>query len=279
MMALHELVLQITPGDYEKVSDLLEQAGALSIAITDAHDEPIFEPDIDTHPLWDHMVLTALFDKEINLDSVKSYNPRINNLPEQDWAKICQDNFKPVCFGNTLWICPSWHTVITLDPGLAFGTGSHPTTQLCLEWLALNQKNLTDKIMIDYGTGSGILAISAMKLGAKKVYAVDIDPQALDATRQNALKNNVQLEIMTPQELTLQAPAIKADIVLANILANPLIELASQLLYYLPHTGTVILSGILSTQIESVCKAYEPFINFNKPVIQDDWVRLEGIKS
>ena len=188
------------------------------------------------------------------------------------------DQFHPMRFGEKLWICPSWHEVndpnaviVKLDPGLAFGTGSHATTKLCLTWLATH--DLKNKIIIDYGTGSGILAIAAMKLGAKKVYAIDIDTQALQAVEENAKNNNVPIEICTPDKLTKN---IKADIILANILANPLIALAPVFLSHLKQDAQIVLSGILVSQIDEVKHAYEPQIIFDTPVVEEEWGRLSG---
>jgi ribosomal protein L11 methyltransferase len=184
-------------------------------------------------------------------------------------------------FADKLWVCPTDQeqvepgtVCLTLDPGLAFGTGTHPTTALCLEWLASH--NLTDKTVIDYGCGSGILAVAAILLGAKVAHAVDIDPQAITATQSNALKNNVQdkIKCYLPEQFT----PLQADIVLANILAKPLIDMSEQICALLVSGGQLVLSGILYEQAESVISAYQSHITFNPLVQQEDWIRLDGIK-
>ncbi len=193
------------------------------------------------------------------------------------------DAFQPRLFGEQFWVCPTWADVphpnqphIILDPGLAFGTGSHPTTALCLEWLA-NHPPINLRV-VDYGCGSGILAISALKLGANQVWAVDIDPQALEATIENALRNELYsplIEVRTPEQLSNEP----VDLVMANILAKPLIELADSLLSLLKPKGKIILSGILTEQMEQVMLAYAAHVQWEKPMVQEDWVLLEGIKN
>lgn len=271
-MAFQQIRLTIDASEYDSLCETLEQLGALSITLMDAEDNPIFEPEPGTQPLWEKAILLALFDETADL---KNYAVEI--IEDKNWQRECMDQFQPMRFGEHLWICPSWHeinepngVIIKLDPGLAFGTGSHATTKLCLTWLATH--DLNDKVIIDYGTGSGILAIAAMKLGAKKVYAVDIDTQALQAVEENAQQNNIKLEIGKPENL----PAIKADIIIANILANPLISLSTTLRSHLKQNGELVLSGILVSQFESVKQAYEPTIIFDTPVIDEDWVRLSG---
>ncbi|MCX7088732.1 MAG: 50S ribosomal protein L11 methyltransferase, partial [Methylococcales bacterium] len=190
--------------------------------------------------------------------------------------------FKPMLFSKKLWICPTGmekeepNTIcMTLDPGLAFGTGTHPTTALCLEWLASH--DIHDKTVIDFGCGSGILAVAALLLGAKVAYAIDIDPQALTATLANAEKNNVQDKIhcYLPEAFTGDA----ADIVLANILATPLIELSQTITALVKPAGQLVLSGILKEQAEAVSEAYRPAVTVNIPVIQEEWCRLDGFNA
>ena len=272
-MVFQQVRLIIAASEYESLCEMLENMGVLSITLMDAEDNPIFEPDPGTMPIWEKAVVLALFDDKADL---KNYPVEI--IEDKAWQRECMDQFHPMRFGEKLWICPSWHEVnepdaviVKLDPGLAFGTGSHATTKLCLTWLANHE--LKNKIIIDYGTGSGILAIAAMKLGAKKVYAVDIDTQALQAVEENAAQNNVELNICTPDKL---AQNIKADIIIANILANPLIALAPVFLSHLNKTGQIVLSGILVSQIALVKHAYEPAIIFDTPVAEDDWGRLSG---
>lgn len=274
-MAFQQIRLTIDATEYDSVCETLEKLGALSITLMDAEDNPIFEPEPGTHPVWDKAILMALFDENADL---KNYAVEI--IEDKAWERECMDQFHPMRFGKHLWICPSWHhvdepdaVIVKLDPGLAFGTGSHPTTKLCLTWLA--NHDLQNKILIDYGTGSGILAIAAMKLGAKAVYAVDIDTQALQAVEENARENQVNIMTCTPDTM----PACQADILIANILANPLIALAPTLLSHLNTSGELVLSGILVSQIDDVKNAYEPDIIFDTPHVDEDWVRLSGTRS
>ncbi len=274
-MTFQQIRLTISASEYEAICETLEKLGALSITLMDAEDNPIFEPEPGTQPIWEKAILLALFDDKADL---KNYPVEI--IEDKAWERECMDQFHPMRFGEKLWICPSWHeinepnaVIVKLDPGLAFGTGSHPTTKLCLTWLA--NHDLTNKIILDYGTGSGILAIAAKKLGAKKVYAVDIDTQALQAVEENAAHNTVDIIACTPDKL----PAIQADIIIANILANPLISLAPKILSYLNASGHLILSGILISQLDEVKNAYSREIHFDMPVVDEDWVRLSGTRS
>jgi ribosomal protein L11 methyltransferase len=271
-MPFQQVRFTIPASEYESLCETLEHLGVLSITLMDAEDNPIFEPEPGTMPIWEKAIVLALFDEHTDL---KDYPVEI--IEDKLWQRECMDQFHPIRFGEKLWICPSWHEVnepnaviVKLDPGLAFGTGSHATTKLCLTWLANNP--LKNKIIIDYGTGSGILALAAMKLGAKKVYAVDIDTQALQAVEENAKENNVEIIICTPDNL----PHIQADIIIANILANPLITLAPIFLSHLKKNAEIVLSGILFSHIDAVKHAYEPQIIFDTPVVEEDWVRLSG---
>jgi ribosomal protein L11 methyltransferase len=206
---------------------------------------------------------------------------RLDILQDQVWERTWMAHFKPMLFGDRLWVCPSGseqespETVcMTLDPGLAFGTGTHATTALCLEWLA--RYDLKDKTVLDYGCGSGILAIASVLLGANHVAAVDIDTQAITATKNNAAKNNIdsKIDCYLPDD----CPAIQADIVVANILANPLIEMVQPILTLLNSGGHIVLSGILSEQAGHVMEAYSPFCQLQEPVYEGDWCRIVGIK-
>lgn len=281
MAFFQQIKFIITPAEYESLCEKLDTMGALSITLLDAEDNPIYEPEPGTQPIWENAIVLALFDDKADL---KNYAVEI--IEDKNWQRECMDLFQPQLFGEKLWICPSWHeintqqhpdaVIVKLDPGLAFGTGSHHTTKLCLIWLATHE--LDNKIILDYGTGSGILAISAAKLGAKTVYAVDIDTQALQATEENAANNHInsqQLKIFTPENL----PAISADIIIANILANPLITLAPVFLNYLKPNGELVLSGILISQLDDVKKAFEPEIIFDMPLVEENWVRLSGRRS
>ena len=262
-MAWKQLVIGAGDLDPETVSAFLEAHGALSVTLVDAGDQPLFEPDPGTTPLWSSTRLTALFDEETDLVPVRdAFARRFGEaslqrlveqaLPDQDWERVWLDRFQPMRFGANLWICPAGQqpprapdqVLIDLDPGLAFGTGTHPTTALCLEWL--DRHPPAGRQVLDFGCGSGILAIAALKLGAVSARAVDIDTQALWASRENAERNGVAERLTTslPGELHGQ----QFGLVLANILANPLIELASRLAGLVEPRGQLVLSGILSEQ-------------------------------
>ncbi len=273
---------------------VFENMGAVSITFGDAKDEPVLETLPDEIRLWSLVKVTALFEFASNIsdkirqDINQAFNRDINQqleieiLQDQDWERAWLEFFKPMKFGNKLWICPSGHSVsqqdavvIELDPGLAFGTGTHPTTALCLEWL--DQQNLANRSVIDYGCGSGILAIAALKLGAQHATGIDYDPQALKASYDNAEKNRVTGNLSLLD--TSQPPAEKADILIANILAGVLIELAPQLTNLVKANGQIVLSGILSEQADAVVAAYSHEFSILPIVEREDWVRLEGRKK
>jgi len=269
---------------------LFEQLGALSVTLVDARDEPMLEPPPGAMPLWRDTRVTGLFDGNTDadhlraridevLDKENSHGLTLEILEDQAWERAWLDYFQPMRFGDNLWICPTGReldqpdaTVIHLDPGLAFGTGTHPTTALCLEWL--DGADLQGKTIIDFGCGSGILAIAALKRGAARAVAVDHDPQALTATRGNARRNGVleRLETLSPEEFQ----PLRADLVLANILANVLIELAPLIKSLVRPGGDLVLSGILHHQAEDVARAYRSDIELQPPAQQDEWIRLEG---
>ena len=204
-------------------------------------------------------------------------------IKEIDGVRLTLDRFQPIQFGDRLWICPSWQKPVEpnavnviLDPGLAFGTGSHPTTALCLEWLEKNK--VKDCTVIDYGRGSGILGIAAYKLGAAKVYAVDHDPNALDSALNNARQNDIQgndFIALLPENMQIEP----ADIVIANILAGPLLALCDQLASLTKPGGYIVLSGILANQVQNITKSYNVWYNVNQPVFKDEWALLEGIRA
>jgi ribosomal protein L11 methyltransferase len=291
-MTWRQLVIEAGDLDVDALSAFFEMQGALSVTLVDAGDQPLFEPDPGTTPLWSSTRLTALFDADVDLARVKEAFGRSfgeasqrlteQGLADQDWERSWLDRFRPMRFGEHLWVCPAaqrpprapGQVLVDLDPGLAFGTGTHPTTALCLEWL--DRHPPVDDQVLDFGCGSGILAIAALKLGAAAVWAVDIDPQALWATRENAERNGVAERLGTgaPDDVHGQ----RFQVLLANILANPLIELASRLAELLEPGGRLVLSGILSEQAEAVRQAYEPWFSFAPAAVQQDWVRLEGIK-
>ncbi|HHH13498.1 MAG TPA: 50S ribosomal protein L11 methyltransferase [Thiolapillus brandeum] len=266
----------------------MEELGALSVTLTDAEDEPMLEPPPGETPVWTRTRVTGLFpgDTETTalrrrLEDALGAEVFLEPLEDQPWERAWLDHFRPMRFGDRLWICPSGQeveaegaVVVELDPGLAFGTGTHPTTALCLQWL--DGANLEGRHVIDYGCGSGILGIAALKLGAAEVIAVDHDPQALAATRENARRNGVaeRLRTLAPGE---PLPG-GADLLLANILANVLVELAPTLAPLLPAGGELVLSGILEEQAEEVARAYAPRFEFAPWTSLEGWVRLDGVK-
>ncbi len=276
----------------EALSDLLHENSALSVTLQEGGDEKIFEPALGETPLWEDTQVVALFEEDVSAEALieilkKSLTTEnfpkyeISKVEDQDWERAWLDDFKPMQFGKNLWIVPSVYEPtdedavnIILDPGLAFGTGTHPTTSLCLTWL---DENKAEKdVVVDYGCGSGILAIAAAKLGAKQVHAVDIDPQAIEATEQNAKNNHVGELIKTylPEQFDLKA----ADLLLANILANPLHELAEYFSRGVKPGGRIVLSGILSEQADQIVKKYSSWFDMAEPVFKEEWVLLAGIK-
>ena len=271
--------------DIEQLNDALDETNALSVTLTDKHDDPILEPELGTTPLWPDVVVHALYaephEAELARHLLSARFPHlsyaIHTVPEKDWERVCMDDFKPQRFGNRLWICPSWLTPpdpsavnLILDPGLAFGTGTHPTTSLCLTWL--EQANLHQQTVIDYGCGSGVLALAALKLGALHVDAVDIDEQALLATQNNTNGNDIslaQLAIGFPD--TLSTPV---DLLIANILLTPLIKLQSRFRQLLKDKGTLVVSGILEEQTDELIDAYRTTFTHVSSVTQDGWALL-----
>lgn len=293
-MAWHQLSVITDEVTAPDVSEFFSELGAVSVTYSDAEDEPVYEPAIDQTKIWTRTRVTALFELDTDPDIVHTllFNQFIGQplqewtsevLQDQVWERAWMEHFQAMKFADRLWICPSGQerqepgtVCMTLDPGLAFGTGTHPTTALCLEWLAAN--HVKDKVLIDYGCGSGILAVAALLLGSCFAHAVDIDPQALTASQYNAEKNQVQDRI--GYYLPEQFQAFEADIVVANILAKPLIELAPTIAALVMHGGRLILSGILNEQAESVAQAYRAQgFNVAEPVSQDDWCRLDAVKQ
>ena len=273
----------------EAVTAALEDAGAQSVTLQDAADELLIEPLPGTRPVWRNPRVVALFPAEADARAIEAAlraalaEPlpalTVSVLEDRDWSTTWRETFRPMRFGEHLWVCPSGEAcpepdavVVTLDPGFAFGTGTHATTAMCLEWLDSHRP--AGGQVIDYGCGSGILAIAARKLGAGRVLATDIDPSALEATRANALANGiaVDFDVCFPQELD----TTPVDLVLANILANPLQELAAELAGYLRPGGTILLTGILEDQAEAVMSSYAAWIEFDPPRQRDEWVLLTG---
>ncbi|MCM2447928.1 50S ribosomal protein L11 methyltransferase [Rahnella sp. CG8] len=289
-----QLKINTTGNDAETLSDALIESGAVSVTFQDTHDNPVFEPLPGETLLWGDTDAIGLYDAETDMDEViamlenepllgKGFVHKIEQLEDKDWEREWMDNFHPMRFGERLWICPSWRDVpdpnavnVMLDPGLAFGTGTHPTTAMCLQWL--DSLDLTDKTVIDFGCGSGILAIAALKLGAKHVVGIDIDPQAIQASRDNAERNGVseRLSLYLPKD---QPDNLSADVVVANILAGPLRELAP-LISVLPVAGGHLgLSGVLASQAQSVADAYKDKFELDPVAEKEEWCRITGVKK
>jgi ribosomal protein L11 methyltransferase len=289
-----QLNIKVTPQQTEQIEDSVLDAGAVSVTLQDAADQPILEPGVGETPLWDNCILTALFSASIDTTTTEqqiqaclpfALQASWQLVEDKDWSQEWKKHFKPIaCRDGRLWICPSWIDApepdavnLQLDPGLAFGTGSHPTTMLCLNWL--EKQSLKGKTVIDFGCGSGILGIAALLLGADKVWAIDNDPQALLASRDNAQRNGIEdkrLVTLLPQKIPTDA---KADIMLANILAKPLIDLADQISDLTLNQGLLCLSGILSHQIDQVSAAYTDQFIFTPSTIEDNWAQLSAKKS
>ncbi|MDH3387147.1 MAG: 50S ribosomal protein L11 methyltransferase [Gammaproteobacteria bacterium] len=290
-MAWWQFSLDCRASELEQVEHLMQELGASSISLCDAADEPIYEPLPGTTPVWENSVLTATFgaesDPEILYRRIAGALPdrvvasiRRHRLEDEDWEQAYKRHFKPIQCAPGLWIVPSWAqppdpgaTVINLDPGLAFGTGSHPTTALCLAWLAAH--DVSGLRVIDYGCGSGILAIAACKLGAHEVVALDIDAQALRACAANIDANGIdagRVRICLPEAME-QHPA---DLLIANILAGPLIELAPRLAGLVKAGGRILLSGILNSQLEDIQLRYRPYFDLDPARSIEDWACIGG---
>ncbi|MDE8753877.1 50S ribosomal protein L11 methyltransferase [Pectobacterium polaris] len=275
----------------EQLGDVMMESGAVSVTFQDTHDTPVFEPLPGETRLWGDTDAIALYDAETDMNAVIAmleqepllgvgFKHKIEQLEDKDWEREWMDNFHPMQFGKRLWICPSWRDIpdptavnVMLDPGLAFGTGTHPTTALCLQWL--DGLDLEGKTIIDFGCGSGILAIAALKLGAARAIGIDIDPQAIQASRDNAQRNGVseRLELYLPKD---QPTDLSADVVVANILAGPLRELAP-LISDLPKAGGHLgLSGVLATQAEGVAEAYADKFTLDPVAEREEWCRITG---
>jgi ribosomal protein L11 methyltransferase len=292
-MAWIQLALYADTGEAERLGDALTEIGAVAVTLSDAADEEIFEPPPGEMPLWHSTKVFGLFDAEDYrpaqiLDLLKAqYSQRLplyefSRLEDKDWERAWLDEFKPMLFGRRVWVVPtvfdppaSDAVNIRLDPGLAFGTGTHATTALCLEWL--DGHDIEGKTVIDFGCGSGILAIAAALLNAQHVWATDIDPQAIQASKSNALLNGVdrKLTIDLPKELELP----KVEVLLANILANPLKVLAEEFSQKVIAGGKIVLSGVLATQADEVCAAYAEWFELDDVKQKDDWVLITGTRN
>lgn len=273
------------PGPFE---DALFELGAVSVTLEDAADDPVLEPAPGATPLWPTVVVKALFDAGADPGAIRSAlaqalqggpEPRFEALADKAWEREWLKDFRPMRFGRRLWVCPGGMSAgdadairVELDPGLAFGTGTHPTTALCLEWL--DAQPLEGRQGVDYGCGSGILAIAAALLGAQRILAMDIDPQALLATRENAARNGVHARIAVTADPAL-APA-SVDVLLANILAGPLVELAPRFAQAVRPGGLLALSGLLAEQAAAVTAAYQPWFDIGTTATREGWALLAG---
>jgi ribosomal protein L11 methyltransferase len=281
--------ITIDRGQAPLVEQLLAQQGALSVTYVDAADDPMYEPPLGAMPLWAATRVTGLFPPEQDVDRLRMHLSQglaadghpiaISVLEDRDWERTWLKRFKPMRFGRRLWVCPTGQAVarsdavvVSLDPGLAFGTGTHPTTALCLSWL--DHTPLAGRTLIDVGCGSGILGIAAARLGAKRVLALDHDPQAVTATRQNAQRNAVEDRIDV--RLGSGGPIPSGDIVVANILANVLIENRTRLIAAIAGAGKIAMSGILETQVDAVRSHFNHAIDFGSPTLQEGWALLVG---
>jgi ribosomal protein L11 methyltransferase len=302
-MSWTEVVIEIARDNAESLSDALMECGALSVSVEDAdegteQEKPLFgEPGMEpAEAAWEHSRVVALTDIDadqaaivaeaaasIGLKQVPVFTTRF--VADEDWVRLTQSQFAPIHIGKNIWVVPSWHEapdpdglILELDPGLAFGTGSHPTTRLCMEWLEAHPA--PGKTVLDYGCGSGILAMVAKKMGAGDVAGVDIDPQAIESARDNASRNHCEIDFYLPDSFAVSDKAQHAtgrfDIVVANILSSPLKLMAPMLAGRVAPGGALILSGVLARQAEEVAAAYAPFIQLGVWAEQDGWVALHG---
>ncbi|MFN3703281.1 50S ribosomal protein L11 methyltransferase [Thermomonas sp.] len=299
-----QLTLPCTEALQPRVERALEDVGALAVTLQDAHldaadEQAIFEPGVGELPLWDEMTLTALFpddtDALVLLAALEAFDPgltwhkaRFEKVEDQDWERAWLDLFQPMRFGARTWIVPWDHAlpdgadtpdaaVVRLDPGLAFGSGTHPTTALCLRWLdgLAACGELQGKTVLDFGCGSGILALAALKLGAAAAVGIDNDPQAITATADNALRNGVAIQVATPQD----APAGTYPVVVANILASALDALAEVLAARTAPGGRLAMSGILAGQEDELLARFAPWFDALQIAREDDWVRVDGVRN
>ncbi|MEM7293062.1 MAG: 50S ribosomal protein L11 methyltransferase [Pseudomonadota bacterium] len=288
-----QLTVALPHDALEQWENALQEVGALSITYRDAHDNPVFEPGPGEVTLWESLKLTALFSQgsksadvlrhlSAAIGSISVDGIQIETFPDRHWERAWLDNFSPTSFGNRLWVVPTGMEPpqpeavnLRLDPGLAFGTGTHPTTALCLKWLDAN--DLNSARVIDYGCGSGILGIAALLLGAEQVWATDIDGQALQATQSNAQVNGVaeRLHFFVPEQ-SLPAPV---DIVIANILAGPLVNLAPRLASLCLPDSRIVLSGLLAEQFSEVEQAYTPWFHSIEKLDEQEWLCVHGVRN
>jgi len=295
-MSWLQIAVNTTKNHAETAEDCLFGAGAQTVTLTDAADQPILEPGPDETPIWNTVIITGLFafddNQQVLLDAINlclseiEFSCDTEILEDQNWTRAWMEHFHAMQFGQRLWVCPlhiqppdPQAINLRLDPGLAFGTGTHPTTSLCLRWL---DQNIDDQAtLLDYGCGSGILAIAACLLGADQADGVDIDPQALTATHDNAKTNLVEKKIKTflPDDFQKQHPDTRYDLVVANILSGPLAELAAMLASHTKTGGDIVLSGILREQAKPLIDTYSQYFKMDAAEFEEDWVLLHGIKN
>ncbi len=286
-----QIRINATAKTADKVSNMLLGRGAQAVTFMDAKDVPVYEPMPGETPLWGETEVMGLFDAETDPAPTIAFfqqifgedvGYKVELLEDKDWVREWMDHFHPMQFGERLWICPSWRDVpnpdavnVMLDPGLAFGTGTHPTTALCLQWL--DGLDLAGKTVVDFGCGSGILGIAALKLGAARVIGIDIDPQAIQASRDNAERNGVadQIELYLPAD---QPQDVEADVVVANILAGPLRELAPLIAGYGKAGSLMALSGVLESQAPELETIYGQWFEMDPTAVKEEWCRLSGRK-
>jgi ribosomal protein L11 methyltransferase len=299
-MSWTEVVIEIARDHAEALSDALMEAGALSVSVEDAdegteQEKPLFgEPGMEPEEAaWDHSRVVALTDVDADQGAIVAAAAAAIGIAapafatrfvaDEDWVRLTQSQFAPIHIGTNIWVVPSWHEapdphalILELDPGLAFGTGSHPTTRLCMEWLEAHPA--PGKTVLDYGCGSGILAMVAKKMGAGAVIGVDIDPQAIESAKANAERNGCTIDYYLPDDFAAHTPAgATFDCVVANILSSPLKLMAPMLSGRVAAGGTLTLSGVLARQAEEVAAAYAPFIKLGVWAEQDGWVALHGV--
>ena len=292
-MDWQQISFEVQKSEVDLISEVLMGLGSLSITFSDAQENDIYEPPVGTTPLWERVAVTALFSSEMSKDAVAKIILEICDINISDafslkdkvWEKECQKDFPAMQFGKKLWVCPSWDIkpqlstesiVIEMDPGLAFGTGTHQTTSLCLEYLDENPPVNLD--VIDFGCGTGILAIAAAKLKAKSVLAIDNDPQAVIASHENVNKNHCDDVINIIHSMD-RDNSSRCDLLIANILANPIIELEPLFLEFLKLNGTILLSGIIKGQVEDVVNCYSKNFTDIKLANKDEWYRISATRK
>jgi len=288
-----ELTFACDSDDADTLGDGLAALGALAVTLSDAADRPLYEPAPGETPLWARTRVKGLFPAGVAVEALVARlradlaplalsDPRVEPLEDKDWVRESLADLEPVCFGDRLWVVPTGHDCprpgapsVTMDPGIAFGTGSHPSTALCLDWLAARLRG--DETVIDYGCGSGILALAAARLGARRVWAVDHDAQAIAATRRHASRNALEhvVTAVAPEAV----PAVRADLLVANILANTLVELRERIVPLLRPGAHLALSGILEHQSDEVVRAYSPACHLTVTACRESWVLLAGVRA